>query len=280
MSLRPRRRRYVEQFNDIPVVGNQRRLWVAAIIIGGVVIVALIALLVTTVFGNSDPDTALSLQLGGPPHSSAATPRNFRLWTVYPDGKLRFQSAYFPVTGANAPLSEVVTIAGPLVNKAEDIQKITYFGALNVSGVIQSGPGGDASRVFEMISMERDPAVASYGINVLTSSAPYLSVDSKDARYHAIAMGAPPQNYYVQMIWAIAIPPGSQIGGAAYADPTISAAQDVLRPYRRVTLDGWTIYYFDTSKLDKTYTIRVRYQPPAAGAAPADPDFWKADRSR
>jgi len=280
MSSRPRRR--IRRSSDAETVieeTSQRRLAVVALIIGGVVILALIGVLVANNINAADPDTALTAQLGGLPRATGDTPRNFRLWSVYPDGKVRFQAAYFPVI-ANAPASEVVTIAGPLVNQPGDIQAITYFGALNISGVIQPGPGSDASRAYELFSLERDPERESYGINVLITNPPYLSADPTDARYKLMAMGAPPQQYYKQMIWGLALPPGSQVANAAFQQAS-DAATTMLRPYRRVGLDGWTIYYFDVSKLDNLQTIRIRYLPPAAGGGEiADPDFWQADRMR
>jgi len=244
----------------------------------GVLILILFGLVIGVILASSNPDTAMLLQLGGLPHNNAATPRNFRLWTVYPDGKVRFQSAYFP--GANsAPASNALTIAGPLVNQPTDIQSVTYFGALNIFGALQNGPGGDVSRVYQLFSLEPDPASESYGINVLISNPPYVSVDKTDGSYRQMAMGAPVQSYYKQMIWALALPPGASVSSAVYKDENDSTSV-MLRPYRQLPMDGWTLYYYDVSSLDTLRTIRIRYLPPTSGATVADPDFWKADRLR
>ncbi len=258
-------------------------------IIGVVIIVIVVLVMVGVLLENGltaqNPDFSLTLQLGGAPKAQDTLPRNFRLWTVRTDGSLRFQTAYFPLNGTNSPASEVVTVAGPLVNSPQDIVSTAYFGAINLTAAINPGPGADANRFYERFSIERDPAGNSYGVNVLTTKPPYINLDQDDPTLLNLAMGAPPQSYYLQMIWAVALPQGTQVLNSAYPLPqkdTSGQAKPelMLRPYRRVTLDGWTVYYFDATSLQNLQTIRIRYKLPKGSAAAADPDFWKADRFR
>src|SRR5262245_29216016 len=127
MSSRPRRR--VRRSPDAPVTTDpesQRRLLIVAWVIAGLALVALVGVLAANYIGSADANTALNFQLGGPPRAKEVLPRNFRLWTVYPNGSVRFQTAFYP-TPAEVSTLQTVTIAGPLVNSAEDIVSSTYF---------------------------------------------------------------------------------------------------------------------------------------------------------
>lgn len=293
MSSKPRRRvRRSEEAQVMEDVSNQRRLLVVAWVIAGVALAALVAIVFSNFMASADADTALNFQFGGLPRVKEDLPRNFRLWTVYPDGNIRFQTAFYP---APVEISTVQTliVAGPLVNSPSDILSTSYFGASSVDASLQPGPDADSSRVFEAFSLSRATEGTSYGINVLIANPPYIAVSRIDpgsteteANLRELAMGAGQQAldadgnpFYKQMVWGLALPKGTLVKSAAYALSSDEPAS-ILRPYRRVEMDNWLIYYFDVTNLTRSVTIRIRYQPVLESVSVADPDFWKADRMR
>ncbi len=51
----------------------------------------------------------------------------------------------------------------------------------------------------------------------------------------------------------------------------------LLRPYRRITLNGWLVYYFDTSSLTGDQTIRIQYR---LGKGSSNLDIYEVDAKR
>lgn len=258
---------------------DTRRRMIIAIPIGVVVIATIAAVLM--LMADRDPNFALGMQLGGFSRAQNVQPRNFRLWAVLPDGRLRYATLFFPAS-ANAPASEVLTIAGPLVNSPDDIVETRYFGALNIRSEIQSGTGGDKSRFYRAFWVEHDPKSGSYGVDVVTQKSPYISKDTADksGKMSYIAMGAPPQAYYTQVIVAVAFPPGTTIGNLMLPVATTGNTPEALmRPYRRTEVDGWTVLYFDQTSLPTTETVRVQFMPTTSKTAP-DLSLWNADKAR
>jgi hypothetical protein len=286
MSSKPRRR--VRRSPDAQVADDadsQRRLLIVAWVVAGIALIALVGVLASNYINSADANTMLNFQLGGLPRAKEVLPRNFRLWTVYPNGNVRFQTAFYPAPAEVSTL-QTLTVAGPLVNSAEDILSSTYFGALSAEGSLQAGPGADSGRVYEAFDLGRATEGSAYGINVLIANPPYISPSLDDpvtpvneAEFREMAMGANPQDFYKQMVWALALPPGTVVDNPAFAIATDDPA-NVYRPYRRADVDGWTVYYFDVTSLTGNKTIRIRYQPAAPTVDVADPDFWKADRMR
>jgi hypothetical protein len=249
-------------------------------------LIALVALIVLAtalvVIGSRSPDLGLTLQLGGFSRSKDVQPRNFRLWAIQPDGKLRFVTVFYPARG-NAPASEVFTVAGPLVNNPQDTEQTRYFGALNINSQIQNGQGNDSTRFYRLFWVEHDPSVAAYGVDIVTQNPPYVSLDSKDIKMRNIAMGAPQQTYYAQVIVAIAFPPGAIISDVAYALPDVpagAAPETLLKPYRRLTISGWTVYFYDQTLLVLAGTVRIRYSPPANPKPAPELSIWDTDARR
>lgn len=237
------------------------------------------------IYGSQHADFALTLQLGGISRAKDDLPRNFRLWAVQPDGRLRYATAFFPPR-SNAPASEVDTVAGPLVDHAEDMEQVYYFGALNITSKVQNGANNDSSRFYKLFWVEHDPSVAAYGIDMTTKSPPYIAVDSADkaGKKKFIAMGAPQQAYYSQVIVAVALPPGATVSDVAYKlalpgdTPNTEA---LLAPYRRAAINGWTVYYFDQTALTAPMTVRILYTPPSDPTKPApELNLWETDRQR
>ena len=258
---------------------DSRRRLIIAIPIGAIVLAIIVALVLY--FADHDPNFALGIELGGFSRAENVQPRNFRLWAVLPEGRLRYATLFYPAS-TNAPASEVLTIAGPLVNSAGDIQQTMYFGALNIRSQVQSGTGGDSSRVYDLFWVEHDPKSGSYGVDIITQKSPYIAKDLTDStgKMSYIAMGAPPQVYYAQVIVALAFPPGTTIGNLTLSVATSgNAPETLMKPYRRAVVDGWTLLYFDQSSLPTTETVRVQYLPSTSKTAP-DLSLWDADKAR
>src|SRR5215510_11519183 len=95
-SKAPRRTRVSEEAQVRSDAQRQRQLLILAWVIAGLALAVLIGVVVSNYISSADADTQLNFQLGGLPHVKDDVPRNFRLWTFYPDGSLRFETAFFP----------------------------------------------------------------------------------------------------------------------------------------------------------------------------------------
>ncbi len=260
---------------------SQERLIIYVLIALGVILVLSVAAVVVNLYL---PDVALTLQLGGMGRNKTVLPRNTDIWIANPDGTLRFATLFYPVRGDNAGSSEVFTVAGPYVPEAKDIVESKSFGALSANSEIMPGTGGDSGRVFEQFWLEQDPASEVYGLDVLTANSPYVTTDASDPNIKTLSMGASKQDveYYAQTIVAIAFAPGTGIDSAVQAvrstagQPT-PTPENLLRPYRRITLNGWLVYYFDTTSLPSNQTIRIQYR---LGRGLAKIDIYEIDAKR
>jgi hypothetical protein len=249
----------------------------ASILIGAVLMLAV-----------QNPEFGLSLQMGGISRGGDIQPRNFRLWAIQPDGKLRFATAFFP-SQTNAPASEAFTVAGPLVDSQDDILETHYFGALNITSNYQPGSGNDSTRTFKMFFVEHDPTMSAYGVDMMVQNPPYVIVETSlaavgEAPTSYIAMGAQTQKYYSQVIVAVAFPPGAVVKNIHYVLPSAPAgqtAESVMLPYRRVLVNEWLVYYFDQTSLPQQQTVRIQFLPPADTTKPApELSLWEVDRQR
>lgn len=258
---------------------SRERLVISILIALGIIIVLLVTAVLVNLFL---PDAALTLQLGGMARGKAVVPRNTDIWIVNSDGTLRFATLFFPVRDANAPSSEVFTVAGPYVNQAQDILESKSFGALTANSEILPGLGNDSGRVYEQFWLEQDPASEVYGLDMLTANSPYITPDAEDPNIKTLSMGAEAQDYYAQRIVAIAFAPGARIDSitqAASFSPGLATPvpEILLRPYRRIDLDGWLIYYFDTTSLTFDQTIRIQYR---LGGGISNLDILEVDDKR
>jgi hypothetical protein len=224
---------------------------------------------------------------------------------VYPDGSLRFATV-FEIEEDPTQVSIGLPVAGPYVNAAEDVVSTRYFGALGVTRSMKGGVDNDSSRVYYEYTVERDPSVQVYGINVLTTNPPYIepgkirlpngTIDVDPAGLKKmVAFGAPPQGFYNQVTVVVVFPPGTVMDSINYlipkndpaplpgqlnTPPVTTNTEKVLAPYRRVNFNGWTAYYFDTTVLTDNYTIRLLYTPPTPSADLLDPDIFAIDAGR
>ncbi|MBN1313504.1 MAG: hypothetical protein JXB30_19010 [Anaerolineae bacterium] len=221
------------------------------------------------------PDVSLIIRGGGDSRAKDIVPRNTDVWIVNADGTLRFATLFFPVRGENAPTSEVYTVTGPLLRKAEDILKVKTFGALSANSEILPGTGGGSDYVYEQYWIERDPKSAVYGVEVLTANSPYIVIAANDGRASTLSVRTPSQDYYAQVIVAVVFAPKTRIITIAYNGK--SGKKTALIPYRRINLKGWLVYYFDTTSLETDQSIEIRYSP---GEASSDLDILEIDANR
>jgi ligand-binding sensor domain-containing protein len=257
---------------------SRERLIFSILIALGVVLVLLVAAVLVNLYL---PDVALSLQLGGMSRNKSVLPRNTDIWIADADGTLRFVTLVFPVKGPDGTSSGGAPVAGPYVKAAKDILESKSIGALSANTEILPGKDNDSGNVYESFWVEQDPASEVYGIDVLTTNSPYIT-DTQDANIKALSMGASKQDYYAQRIVAIAFAPGTQIDNIgqtvqAAADQATPVPEVFLRPYRRFNLNGWIVYYFDTTSLSSDQTIRIRYQ---IGRGSAKLDYLEVDAKR
>lgn len=258
---------------------SRERLIFAILIAVGIVLVLLVAAVLVNLYL---PDVALSLQLGGMSRNKSVLPRNTDIWMADSDGTLRFVTLVYPVKSPDGVSSGVSTVAGPYVKTADDILESKSIGALSANSEIMPGTDSDSGNVYEYFWLEQDPDSELYGLDVLTANSPYITPDAEDATLKTISMGAAKQDYYAQTIVVIAFAPGTRVDNIVQA-PQASSGQATpvpevfLRPYRRINLNGWLVYYFDTTSLSSDQTIRIQYR---LGVGSAKLDYYEVDAKR
>jgi hypothetical protein len=253
MSRRRRRKSTQTRF-DVP----PRPVLIVSAIVLGIAVIGLSALMAYLHW----PRLMLALAGGGYSRAAADPPRNMDIWAVNPDDTLRFVTVFYPGPAAQAVDQELVTVAGPLVRQAEDVTSVEVFGGGVQSEEYRRGPGTDSALIYDLYALMRDGSPA-YGLDATFQSAPYLS---RDGVVRILSLGAEVQEFYRQVIVAVAFPEGTAI--RAFPD---------MHPYRRAIVQGWLVFYFDTTALPEGGVIRVRYVP-GPSAEPFDPEAIDAAR--
>ena len=191
----------------------------------------------------------------GDRRNTGATPRYLDIWAVYPDDSVRFAALFHPLEGAGA----TVEVAGPLVQAEVDVQSVEVTGGALAGTAYLPGPGQDSAYVYPRFTIQRAAADGSqYGLNVLVTGSPYLTVDPANPQQRLLSLGTTPQSYYAQVIVAVALPAGTPV--SEFAD---------LQPYRQTQVGGWDVYYFDTTSVPAGSAIRLAYSPQLGGSTPA-----------
>jgi hypothetical protein len=259
---------------------NSRERLIFSILIALGVILVLSVLVVLV--GLYLPDVALSLQMGGISRNESVLPRTTDIWIADADDTLRFVTLRYPLSSPDGTFGGVAPVAGPYVKAAEDILESESIGAISADSEILPGTDNDSGHVYENFWLEQDPDSEVYGLDILTTNSPYITVDAQDSNIKTLSMGASIQDYYAQSIVAIAFAPGTQIDnivqtvqvtpGQATPMPEV-----LLRPYRRINLNGWLVYYFDTTSLSSDQSIRIQYR---LGRGSAKLDYFEVDAKR
>lgn len=258
---------------------SRERVVLSILIALGVVLVLGVVAVILSLYM---PDVALSLQLGGINRNKPDLPRSTNIWIVDTDGTLRFVTLNYSLQSPDGTFGGVTTVAGPYVNSAEDILESKSIGAISTNSEVLPGVSDDSGRVYEQFWLEQDPDSEVYGVDILTTNSPYITDDENNPNVKILSMGASKQDFYVQKIVAIAFGPGTQIESIVQ---TVEAAPDLptpmpvsfMRPYRRIYLNNWLVYYFDTTSLSSDQTIRIQYRP---GRGSAKLDFFEVDARR
>lgn len=259
---------------------NARERLIISVLIGLGIIVVLLA--VAVVISLYLPDVALTMQLGGAGRSKDVLPRNTDIWIIDAEGGLRFVTLVFPAKDETGVSDVTFPVAGPYVSQAGDIAEAKTIGALTSSSEMMPGTDSDSSHVYEQFWLERDPASEVYGLDILTTNSPYITaLNSEDPEAKTLSMGASKQEYYAQVVVAIAFAPGTKIDSIVQTQTASGQATPVpesfLRPYRRINLNGWLIYYYDTTSLTSDQTIRIQYR---SGKGSSNLDIYEVDARR
>src|SRR6185503_3440850 len=89
-----------------------------------------------------------------PSRAFNAPPRNLDVWSVYPDGRVRFATLTYPDDASlGEGGEEQVTAAGPLVHTEDDIRSRDVIGGTEDHVEIFPGPGTDTGLVYPLFSL-------------------------------------------------------------------------------------------------------------------------------
>jgi hypothetical protein len=228
-----------------------------------VIVLGVVVLITSAV----NPRLIMNLTGGGPHHNEDIIPRNMDLWAVYPGDVLRFVTIFYPDDGlATLPPDEPVTVAGPLMIGEENLISAEPFGGEVQSVELMTGLGQDEHLKYQLYTLTRTPGSGPYGLDARITNAPYIQAVEDG---YQIGFGIRPQNYYMQVIVAVAFPRGTRVG-----------EMDALQPYRIARIGGWEVYYFDVTVAAMGSMIRIRYTLPEDSPAPADLDYWQVEAER
>jgi hypothetical protein len=233
-------------------------------VIGGLLALILVLLLAFLILISASPRAALIIQSAAGGRTFDVPRRNIDVWAVYPDDSVRFATLFYPDVGGAVP--EQVDVAGPLVYQPDDILDSEVLGGELLDTVFLPGPGDDSIYVYQKLDLARDGGEKPYGAVVKVKNPPYLSVEEDS---QAIALGTTPQDYYQQVIVAVAFPKGTTV--VEFPD---------MQPYRRKVIDGWVVFYFDTTAPEPGDAITVSYRFGASAKAPPDLDPYWVDAMR
>ncbi|MCC6906125.1 MAG: hypothetical protein IT326_09805 [Anaerolineae bacterium] len=194
-------------------------------------------------------------------------PRYIDIWSIYPDGSVRYTALFTPMRGTPDGL---VDVAGPILLRAEDEVGGVALGAeLLGKGLIEAPTTGEQPQVYHQYSLRYSGKGQPYGIDVRAQNSPYVTALA-DGVTSAVVLGTQSGGgFYQQVIVAVAIP----------ADATdVVVALEQMQAYQMVNLDQWTVFYFDTTSVPDGSLIRVQYVTGAS--TPLDLDYQQVARRR
>ncbi len=228
------------------------------ILIGGAAVIALAVVALIVVL--------LVSEQGATSHRVEVIPRNLDVWAVYPDGRVEFATLFYTGDPADPTQSiQTLTAAGPLIAGEDSVIRQAVIGGEETSVEVRQGPGQDANLQFQLFTITRPPSADPYGVDVMTSTSPYLS--RTDSGGYEIALGNGDAGAYSQVIVAVALPTGS----------TVEEPPE-LAWYRDVRVGGWHVYYFDTTQEPASASIRMTFTP--GSNTPKPPDVMVVDKRR
>lgn len=200
-------------------------------------------------------------------------PRSLDIWSVYPNGQVRFVTLFYPdPEGSTESSGSSVQMAGPLVTSADNILATSVMGGAESGMELQAGPSGDEAYFFPMFTIEREIGPEMYGIDVMTTESPYLS--STAGGPSMISLGIEIQNVYTQVIVAVAVPRDAEV------IPIEDASLTYYPSYRHTNVGEWQVYYFDTTQATSADPNAIRLQFTPGVFMPDDLDPAQVDRRR
>jgi len=229
-----------------------------------------ITLIITLVFAAAVVGLAIASFVGGQRENLSrldARPRNTDIWIVYPDERVRFAALLYPSQDEFTPGADVqeFTTAGPLVYSMDDVLDTEIIGGDLIGSEMLEGPTGNEDLVYELFRIDHKGEDA-YGVNVETQNSAYLSFQSDGSRL--LLLGANAQPRFNQVVVAVALP----------EDALVNEEFAGLEPYRQREVDGWTVYYFNTTLVEGNGSIQLEYFPGQAN--PETPNLFEIDARR
>jgi hypothetical protein len=201
-------------------------------------------------------------------------PRSIDIWTVYPDGSLRFVKLIYSARPARGQeVSPQVRVAGPLVAAQEEVTERWVIGGTSEGIKLYAGPGDDSNLVYEQFTLTRNSSTKPYGVDVTSRTSPYISRNETTGDT-ILSLGTQAQTLFQQVIVAVALPSQAEI--SAIGNP---AAANNLEPYRQINVGDWQVMYFDTTRVTGTEAIHVYYRLLVSTERPKL-NYLKIDRRR
>jgi len=209
-------------------------------------------------------------------------PRNTDIWFVYPDGSVRFAALLYPAPEDFPPNSTEAefTVAGPLVYSMGDMLDTEVIGGSITDSEVLPGPTGNQDLFYELFRIQYEgDGDQPYGINVETFNSAYVSLLADGTRL--LLLGTDNQSRFAQVVVAVALPEDTQVFEDVFEqpeDPDNPEGPQRYGPYRQRTIDGWTVYYFDTTYSTGREAIQIEFLP--GQTTPETPDLITIDEER
>lgn len=184
------------------------------------------------------------------------TPRYIDLWALYPGDEVRFVSRFHPAQIGN----EAVEVVGPLVPSAGAVLSADPIGGQIISTETLEGPGHDAALVYNLYTLSRGSGGDVYGIDVRSSASPYITADPAAPDQRIFSIGTVTQDYYAQVVVAVALPTDAEVVSAPSSPD--------MESYRYAVVGGWQVYYFDVTSATGQEAIRLTYRMPSGEPSP------------
>ncbi len=191
------------------------------------------------------------IDLDGQARAASAAPRRFSLWELHPDDTVRVIEL-FTTSGAEGAR---VQVNSPSLRSGDEVLALEPIGGRLVGQTTHEDVYGGINylKIQYTLRASRDR----YGYDMRLDRPPHLHINGAE---RLISLGIDPKSF-AQEIFAVAIP----------VDARLRRIYD-YQPYRRVTMAGWDIFYYDVTDIQTHISIHITYRP-ADDAPPLD---WTA----
>ncbi len=178
-----------------------------------------------------------NIEIEGKPRSSDLETRRFVLWEFHSDDTVRVVEVK---TLADWENLMITNIFGQLLRPEDTILSVEWIGSNIMDEYTYEEDEYLRTNYFVETNSRR------FGYDMYFDHLPHLRIQSDDLRL--ITLGIEPKSYDQEVI-AVAVPIGMEI-------------EEVFKymPYKQITLDDWNIFYYDTTAISGTASIRIRYR--------------------